>query len=657
MLLSLQDPAGDSVAVQRSRVGFRKVEIIDGQVHVNGRPVVFKGVNRHEHDPDTGHTVTLDSMLADIHLMKQFNVNAVRTSHYPNVPQWYDLCDQYGLYVIDEANIESHGVTGLPANDPQWKAAFMDRGSRMVERDKNHPSIIMWSLGNESGYGPNHDALAAWIHAHDPTRPVHYEGATGWEYRGAAHAPAIDVVSVMYPTLERFEAYATTPGETRPFIMCEYAHAMGNGPGALPEYWALIDRHKRAQGGFVWDWVDQGIRMVTEDGEPWYAYGGDFGDELNDADFCLNGLVWPDRTPHPALWEVKKVYEPVRVEPVDLKAGRVRVVNRYVFSDLSGLDIAWTLAANGEALQAGALPRLRTPAGASETLTIPFDPPALEPDTAYWLTLRFTLGADTPWAAQGHEVAWAQFELPFAAPAARPTARAATPALHHEETPDANHAARRRVPLTFDRATGRISAWRYRGEGLVLRGPALNFWRAPTENDAGMGEQHLALRWRDAGLDRLEEQVQAVTLTPLDAHRARLVVRSQLAPPWGAGARQVVNWQPLLNRLDVACSIALTPEEFRAVCDEVGIAYEALPTDFRVIKARALSAEMARQDRLFDLACAPSRTPSGPGTATSRPNRSSRPARRTNSGRCSRPSTPRASTARPRTRSTAAGMS
>ncbi|MGC9467879.1 MAG: glycoside hydrolase family 2 TIM barrel-domain containing protein, partial [Anaerolineae bacterium] len=351
LLLTLKDEAGEVLEVEGCNVGFRQVEIRDGKILINGVPVYFRGANRHEHDPDTGHTVSVESMIEDILLMKRFNFNAVRTCHYPDDPRWYDLCDQYGLYLIDEANIESHGVWDEPSKDPMWRTAFLDRGSRMVERDKNHPSVVIWSMGNESGHGPNHAALADWIHAHDPTRPVHYESAHDESY--------VDMISTMYPSLDRLVEFATAPGEARPFIMCEYAHAMGNSPGNLKEYWEIIEQYPRVRGGFVWDWVDQGLRRITpspvspgggEDGGTveWFAYGGDYGESPHDGSFCINGVVFPDRTIHPCMWEFKKVYQPVDVEPVDLVAGKVEVVNKHFFSDLSYLDIAWTLSVDGE---------------------------------------------------------------------------------------------------------------------------------------------------------------------------------------------------------------------------------------------------------------------------------------------------------------------
>jgi len=532
LLLTLKNADGRVLEVECCNVGFRRVEIKEGQIHVNGAPIVLKGVNRHEHDPDTGHVVTVESMIEDVRLMKQFNVNAVRTSHYPNDPRWYDLCDQYGLYVFDEANVESHGVWDRLAKDPAWTAAFVERTIRMVERDKNHPSVIVWSLGNESGYGPNFAAAAGWIHEYDPTRPVHYESATTqWVYQGPETAPAIDMVSVMYPSVERIIEMAQAPGETRPLVMCEYAHSMGNSTGNLKEYWEAIEKYPRLQGGFIWDWVDQGLRQVTDEGEEWFAYGGDFGDVPNDANFCINGLIWPDRKPHPALWEYKKILEPVRVEPLDLNAGKVRVINKYRFSDLNGLDVSWTLSADGNVLQSGQLPRLDTPAGASTIVTLPFQAPALKPGAEYWLAVHFTLAQDTLWAGRGHEVAWAQFQAPFAVPAGPQPDTAGMPELQLSESAPEITVRGQDFSLRFDRTAGRIISFQYAGKELVRQGLAFNVWRAPTDNDANTwGDQKMAIRWRAAGLDRLREQAQAVQAKQTSPQVVRIDVHSISTP-------------------------------------------------------------------------------------------------------------------------------
>jgi beta-galactosidase len=511
--IALTDATGRTLQVVRSRIGFRQVEIRDGQLCVNGKAIRIKGVNRHEHDPDTGHTVGLASMLKDIELMKRFNINAVRTSHYPNDPRWYDLCDLYGVYVFDEANIESHGVWDRPARDGAWRAAYLERVRGMVGRDKNHPCVIVWSLGNEAGHGPNLEAAADWIHGHEPTRPV--------LYNPAEDLPWVDILSPMYPTVDDLAALARDPAETRPIVMCEYAHAMGNGPGGLKEYWETIEEQRRLQGGFVWDWVDQGLRRVTPGGEEWFAYGGDYGDEPNDGSFCINGLVDPDRTPHPGLWELKKMYEPVLVQPVDLAAGRIRIANRHAFSDLSGLEIGWELEADGQVLQSGTLPRLDIEPGESMSVTISYQKPALTPGTEYCLALSFTLNRETRWAARGHEVAWAQFLVPFAlAPQAR-RPQAMSP-LVVEESQEMIALHGQDFILTFDRASGCVCGWESRGEALVRSGPALNLWRAPTDNDA----KRLAARWRAAGLDQVREVARDLSVEQVDPHVVRVQVET-----------------------------------------------------------------------------------------------------------------------------------
>lgn len=505
-------PSGGTIEIQRCRVGFRQVMTHDGKLWINGQPVILKGVNRHEFDPDTGHTVSTESMIRDIRLMKQANINAVRNCHYPNDPRWYDLCDEYGLYVIDEANIESHGIWDLPAHDPRWAAAFLDRGTRMVLSHRNHPCIIMWSLGNESGYGANHAAMAGWIHEVDPTRPVHYESVSRYETQVIRRAP-VDVLSLMYPSIEMLVQWATDPADDRPVVMCEYAHAMGNSCGNLREYWDAIYTHPRLIGGFVWDWVDQGLRRVDPDGRTWWAYGGDFGDMPNDSNFCINGLIGPDRAPHPQLWEYKKVLQPVTVTPIDLASGVLKATNRWNFTSLAELKVTWQLHGNGRLLQEGILSPLNTPPGASGTFTVPFTPPTPRPGIEHWLTLHFTLAHDTPWAPAGHEIAWEQFALPITAPTPAPASIETTSILSLHET---NNKAVIHAPsfsLTFDKQTATLTTWDADGRSLLAAGPALQIWRAPTDNDATTwGDQLAAIRWREAGLDQLTQVVRSFTV-------------------------------------------------------------------------------------------------------------------------------------------------
>ncbi|MGE5198757.1 MAG: glycoside hydrolase family 2 TIM barrel-domain containing protein, partial [Rhodospirillaceae bacterium] len=425
LVVSLLDAGGQVVEAIPQKVGFRKVEMKNGQLQVNGRPILIKGTNRHEHDADTGHYVTVEQMLRDVRLMKRFNVNAVRTSHYPNTPAWYDLCDQYGLYVIDEANIESHGMGYAPArtlgNDPAWKAAHMDRTARMVERDKNHPSVIIWSLGNEAGDGVNFEATSAWVHQRDPSRPVQYERA--------GLKPHTDIYAPMYTRPARVAEYGAKP-QTRPLILCEYAHAMGNSTGNFREYWDLFYNNPQLQGGFIWDWVDQGIRTripqasarqdrperkllagpefqlgfrrVDRTGT-YLAYGGDFGpiDVPSDFNFCMNGLVSADREPHPGLLVVKHNYQYVHVAPVDLAAGKVKVTNWHDFTALDDvLTGRWAVQADGTTVASGAIPPLRLGPRESAEVALPLPPVTPKPGAEYFLDVSWRLKADAPWGGR-----------------------------------------------------------------------------------------------------------------------------------------------------------------------------------------------------------------------------------------------------------------
>ncbi len=337
--IQMVDQTGVVIDKAQHKIGFRQIEIRDREVLINGQPVVFYGVNRHEHDDRKGKVISRESMLADIKLLKDFNFNAVRNSHYPCTEEWYALCDEHGLYVIDEANIECHANYNQLANLPEWTNAFVARGNRMVARTKNHASIVMWSLGNEAGYGANQAAMAGWIRHTDPTRPLHYEGAISrWKGENWDQGHHVtDVVCPMYSTIEELLDYSNDPKANRPLIMCEYAHSMGNSTGNLKEYWETIENNPGLQGGFIWDWVDQGLVKTTADGEEYWAYGGDFGDEINDKNFCINGLISPDRTPHPAMWECLKLFQPFEITAIDLENGVFELFNRRFFTTLDNL--------------------------------------------------------------------------------------------------------------------------------------------------------------------------------------------------------------------------------------------------------------------------------------------------------------------------------
>lgn len=499
LLLELYDTQGRLLQATTSRIGFRTVEITGAVVRVNGKAIKIRGVNRHEHDPFTFHVISEASMRRDIELMKQYNINAVRTSHYPNAELWYALADEYGLYVMDEANIESHrymqlGEDGMRLRekvqlgyDPAWERAHLERVQRMVERDKNHPSIIFWSLGNEAGIGPNFEKAAHWIHARDASRPVSYLGH-GTHLGQHVPEPYVDIYAPMYDSVERIVDYATNPDYTpKPLILCEYQHAMGNSLGDLKRYWDAIYAHERLQGGFIWDWVDQSMIKQTADGRPYWAYGGDYGPNpsgRNDIEFG-DGLMQSDRTPNPHAHELAKVYGPIQFEAVDAASGRFLVRNRHNFIDLSRFDFDWQLRENGRVVEEGKGPPLSTPADGSETVQFPRPAYARKTGAEYLLTLRAKAKEHAvPLVPAGQVVAWEQFAL--SAPAALPAAGASGSAVAIADAGGRVTLRAAGAELSVSRTAGLIEHYSYQGKEL-LRGGSPHFWRAPTDNDVGTG--------------------------------------------------------------------------------------------------------------------------------------------------------------------------
>jgi beta-galactosidase len=542
-LLTLSDAAGRAIEVIPARIGFREVEIKGGRLLVNGRQVLIKGVNRHEIDPDTGKYVSRELMIKDITLMKQLNVNAVRTSHYPNAPEWYALCDEFGLYVLDEANIETHHYGNDPnnrlTNDPAWQPMYVDRVARMIERDKNHPSVIIWSMGNEAGDGPNAAAAYAWARRRDPTRPFHNEGSTS---RGGSNA---DINSFMYPpAASAAELAAKRPD--MPLLLCEYSHAMGNSNGGLQEYWSLFYGGGNAQGAFVWDWVDQGLwqpvpSVYRRPGGPdrFLAYGGWFEDRVgvrNDNNFVMNGVVAGDRTPHPGAYAFKYVYRYVHATAEDLARGAIRIKNWHDFVNLRDVvQGVWDVTADGRVVASGTLPVLEVAPRGEIPITVPMPTIAPEPGIEYWLNLRFVLSRDTAWAPQGFEVAWDQFALPVHAPARA----SAVPKddLRLVDWSDTARLSGKDWALTFDKLNGVVSSYFYKGTPLIERGPRPDFWRAATDNDigarkaiAGGGTPEDRQRfdtapWRAASA---VWSVTNVTVTRIDPSTASIVVTADL---------------------------------------------------------------------------------------------------------------------------------
>lgn len=512
MVLTLKDQNGKVIEAISSKVGFREIENKDGMLLINGKAVKLKGVNRHDHSQINGKTVSRADMQKDVELLKQFNFNAVRTSHYPNDPYFYELCDRYGIYVIDEANIETHGAGGYFSNQQEWNYAFMDRVIRMVERDKNHPSIIYWSLGNESGCGPNHASASAWIKDFDPTRLVHYEGAQGDHEHLAYVKPGskkklaymanptdptyVDVISRMYPTPGQLEGLANSPYIHRPILMCEYAHAMGNSLGDLKAYWDLIYQYPNLIGGFIWDWMDQGILQTDEKGRDYWAYGGDFGDKPNDGNFCINGVVAPDQTPKPALWECKKVFQPIHTTEYDMENYEFTIFNRHHFINLSKYDLQWKLMANGKPIRKGKLKAPECLPGNSVQLHIPVGGIKYHHDQEYVLELNYLLRERQLWAESGHEIAWEQFVLSKVKEKEHTTNKGG---LAIQEELDNCKVSGKGFELQFNKTDGALNSCKIKGKEVLTQKLSPNFWRVPTDNDKGSGWMNKEiLKWKDA---------------------------------------------------------------------------------------------------------------------------------------------------------------
>lgn len=525
LVLELENRKRDVVEYVSCKVGFRSIEIKDGQFLINGNPIRMRGVNRHEHDPATGRSVTYEGMLKDIVLMKQANINAVRTAHYPNNSMWYELCNEYGLYVIDEADIEEHGLRGQLANDPTWHAAFLDRAVRMAERDKNHPSIVMWSMGNEAGYGPNFAAISAWLKDFDPTRPIHYEGA-----QGNPDPMTVDVISRFYPRVqeeylnpnipegedkeraenarwERLLSIAQRTNDNRPVLTSEYAHSMGNALGNFKEYWDEIYSNKRMLGGFIWDWADQGLYKMSDEGVRFLAYGGDFGDEPNLKAFCFNGVVFSDRTLTPKYFEVKKVYQPFKVilNEVSENNVKVEILNRHHFDNLSKYTALWTLYRNGKIVDQGDIKDINVLPGKSDIYSIGLKQLKQKDNFEYWLKISLHLSEEQSWANNGYEIGFEQLKLNDY----KYTGRVNNKEIkftHKQIENDQIYVKSKNFSATFNLLQGTLSSLEYDGENMLVSGPVFQAFRAPVDNDKGFGHW-LAKDWEHHSLNNLKSQV------------------------------------------------------------------------------------------------------------------------------------------------------
>lgn len=534
-VVQLHTADGTLLEAEACDVGFRQVNIENGLLLLNGKPLLIRGTNRHEHHPENGQVMDEATMVQDILLMKQNNFNAVRCSHYPNHPMWYTLCDRYGLYVVDEANIETHGMVPMNrlTNDPDWLPAMSQRVTRMVQRDRNHPSIIIWSLGNESGHGVNHDALYRWLKSEDPSRPVQYEG-------GGANTAATDIICPMYARVDQdqpfpavpkwsIKKWLSLPGEQRPLILCEYAHAMGNSFGGFAKYWQAFRQYPRLQGGFVWDWVDQSLIKHDADGKPWSAYGGDFGDTPNDRQFCMNGLVFADRTPHPALYEAKHEQQFFQFALLPGAERKIEVTSEYLFRHSDNEVLHWSLMLDGNPLASG-VATLDIPPQGRQIIALPDLP---KPETAgqLWLTVRVEQPEATAWSQAGHICAWQQWKLDEKLCTPLPQPANHTPKLTASESTFSITVNEKR--WEFSRQQGVLTQY-WIGEEAQLLTPLIDqFTRAPLDNDIGVSESTRidpnawVERWKSAG----HYQTEAVLLQ-CDADVLASAVQITTAHAW-----------------------------------------------------------------------------------------------------------------------------
>lgn len=538
----LNDEVFNQLEVFNFNIGFRSIRISDRELLINGRTVLIRGVNRHDHNPDTGKVLTEKDMRADLLQMKRHNINAVRTSHYPNDARFYELCDELGLYVVDEANIEAHHHYARLGSEPAWANQFLSRGQRMVERDKNHPSIIMWSMGNETGFGPNHMAMTAWIREYDPSRPIHNENAIceqavsrNWEenHHGS------DVICPMYPSVDDIVEHARTSFDPRPLIMCEFAHAMGNSCGNLQEYWDAVETWHGLQGGFIWEWKDHGIRAEANGIEYW-AYGGDFGEDRHDLNFVCDGLCWPDLTPHSSLVEYKKVIQPVTVA----RQGRkLRITNKHDHVDLSHYDASWQLLEDGAPSRKGDLPDFDTPPGCYEDFTVNYG--TLRKDKESVLLFEFRLKGSTNWADKGHLVAWEQVALSSATTSKQKRTKNKT--LVTDETISNDE-------LVLHFGSRGIEQLTNNGNGFITAPMEINLWRAPMDNDGIKGwtnQDHKPLGiWRSYGLDSMTWQ-HAVKV------RKKKLIQTSTGQCDAGQVRATTDWEVLTGAIRVKHEIII----------------------------------------------------------------------------------------------------
>jgi len=532
LIVTLKDKKGRILQCVSTNTGFRTSEIKNGQLLINGVPILIKGVNRHEHDPITAHVISEESMIRDILLMKKHNINTVRTCHYPDDPRWYNLCDKYGLYLIDEANIESHGMgygERSLAKDSAWMGAHVQRVKNMLERDKNHPSVIIWSLGNEAGDGINFTACYQWIKTRDLSRPVHYERA--------GLGPNTDIYCPMYASIQHIESYAKEK-QDKPLIMCEYTHAMGNSNGNLQDYWDVIEKYDQLQGACVWDWVDQSYLKFDENGEKFYAYGGDYGPPgtPSDGNFCCNGLVSSDRTPHPGLAEIKKVYQYIKFKPIDPLTGKFHIFNYYDFTNLNQFNISWKVRCQGKTLLEGVISKPDIAPHQSKTINIDLSRLSIESGKEYFIRFDAVTTIETLALPKDFVVASGQIEIPNYEPPVK-ISIASPEKISIAENDSTINVSGTEFSISFKKSDGKMYSWINKGMPLIEEGICPNFWRAPTDNDFGNGMDKRCAAWKTASQEQVTESISAYRI---DDGNVTVKVRYLLA---SVNARNYVDYR------------------------------------------------------------------------------------------------------------------
>jgi beta-galactosidase len=568
LVLSLKGSTGNLLEIISTKVGFRKFELKDGLMKINGERIVFRGVNRHEFNCKHGRAISYEDMIYDIKLMKKFNINAVRTSHYPNNIKWYELCDEYGLYVIDETNLETHGMWELghykpeeilPGSHPEWTAAVLDRCNSMVERDKNHPCIIIWSLGNEAWGGENFIKMHNFIKAKDPTRLIHYEGL----FHHRATEAASDIESQMYTKPRDVESYALNKLK-KPFILCEYSHSMGNSNGNLFKYWDLFRKYPILQGGFIWDWIDQAILTKAKDGTEYLAYGGDFGDTPNDGNFCGNGIIFADRTLTPKIYEVKKCYESIRVMAKDLKLGILEVANEFLFTNLNEYKLKWSIDKNGIIVSEGNT-EIDVDPLSTETIKLNYKfPEAALAEDEFVLNVSFDLKHNSLWAEAGHEIAFEQFILPV-------QGKLEESFSEYPEIKTQNESAILKIigqhfETSIDKSRGELISYKLGGTQLLKQPIQPNFWRAYTDNDKGNNLQKRCATWREVG------RTKTLKALVVESHESKVQINASFILPTTEPSECIVIYE-VYGDGQIRITESLTPSKGLPEIPEIGMMF------------------------------------------------------------------------------------